>query len=102
MFNWKLLEVVSSNGFLEFVKYNVAYIQGENKVETEGYCYLKLSENVKFESLTEAELTEYVKRFYIQENVNTIESRLVEQMENLTKNTTNLPPWHIDTFKVKV
>jgi hypothetical protein len=102
MFNWKLLEIVSSNNVLDYVKYYVSCVQGDNKVETEGYCYLKLAENVSFESLTEPELTEYVKRFYIQENVNTIESNLAKQMENLTKNTTNLPPWHIETFKVEV
>lgn len=102
MFNWKILEVLSSDGQIEHVKYKVTATKGEHTVETEGYCQLKLDENIKFADLIEVELTEYLKRFYIQNDVNSIESRLSEQLDYLEKNTTTTPPWHVETFKVEV
>lgn len=102
MFNWKITEVLSADGQIEHVKYKVTATKGEHTVETEGYCALKLDENVNFKDLIEVELTEYLKRFYIQDGVNLIESRLSEQLDYLAKNTTTIPPWHVETFKVEV
>lgn len=102
MFKWEILEVLSANNTLENIKYKVSLIEGEHVVETEGNCPLILPENVVFKDLIEVELIEYMKRFYIQDDVNTIESNLTKQMANLTKVQTNLPPWHIETFKLEV
>lgn len=101
-FNWKILEVSSFNGILNYVKYYVSATKNDLKVETEGYAYLKLPEEVVFKDLIEVELLEYLKRFYIQDEVNLIESRLIEQLSYLEKTASTIPPWHIDTFKVEV
>lgn len=101
-FKWEMLEISSVNKSLEHIKYRVTATEAENQVITEGYARFELPAEANFDSLTEAELLEYLKRFYIQGEVNTIESRLTEQLANLAKNRTNLPPWHIETFKVEV
>jgi hypothetical protein len=101
-FDWKITEIESSDNKLNHVKYYVKAQNGEKSVETEGYCFLKLQDEVSFADLLEVELIEYLKRFYIQDDVNLIESRLTEQLSYLEKTASTTPPWHIDTFKVEV
>ena len=101
MITWKILEVVSVNDAIDYVKYRATITEGDLKVETEGNCHLTLSEEVVFKDLIEPELIEYVKRFYIQNDVNSIESNLSQQLEYLKKNTSTTPPWHVETFKVE-
>lgn len=101
-FTWEITEVLSENEVLKSVKYQVTAKDGEKEVKTEGYCFLTLPPEVIFKDLLESELIEYLKRFYIQSDVNTIESRLNEQLEYLNQQTSNIPPWHIETFKVEV
>lgn len=99
-FNWKILEVLSENGQLKHVKYNVTAIDGDKTVETEGYARFELPQEVVFENILEVELLEYVKRFYTQNDLNSIEYRLSEQMIDLQKTVTTEPPWKVETFKL--
>jgi hypothetical protein len=101
-FEWKILEVASSDNNLEHIKYKVTAVEGDKSVETEGYAFLKLASEVSFNDLLEVELIEYLKRFYIQGDVNTIEFRLNEQLAYLQKNTSTTPPWHKETFKLEI
>jgi hypothetical protein len=101
-FNWKMTEILSEDNVLKHIKYEVTATRDENTVTTEGYAFLKLPEEVSFTNLLELELLEYLKRFYIQNDVNLIESRLSEQLDYLTKTTSTIPPWHVETFKVEV
>lgn len=101
-FDWKILELSSSESVLEHIKYKVTAKEGENEVSTEGYARFELPSEVNFNNLIEVELIEYLKRFYIQNDVNSIESRLKEQLAYLKKNSTTTPPWHVETFKVEV
>ena len=101
-FKWEMLEVSSADNTLEHIKYRVTATQGDLEVVTEGYARFKLPEGIVFSNLLEAELLEYLKRFYIQNDVNSIESRLSEQLAYLAKNTSTTPPWHVETFKVEV
>jgi len=101
-FDWKMTEILSENNVLKHIKYEVTATKGENSVKTEGYAFLNLPEEVNFSELIEVELLEYLKRFYIQNDVNLIESRLSEQLDYLKKNTSTIPPWHVETFKVEV
>lgn len=101
-FDWKILETSFVDKNVEFVKYYVKATENDLFVETEGYAEFKLPPEVIYETLTEEELTRYLKRFYIQNETNTIELRLTEQLANLAKNRTNLPPWHVPTFKLDI
>ena len=101
-FEWKILEVESENNVLNHVKYQVIGTENEHKVVTEGYAFLSLPTEVDFKSLIEIELLDYLKRFYIQNNVNSIEYRLSEQLAYLAKNKTTIPPWHVETFKLEI
>ncbi len=101
-FNWEILEVASHGKVLEHVKYRVTATSGEHQVVTEGYARFQLPAEADFEKLIEVELLEYLKRFYIQNDVNSIESRLSEQLAYLSKTATTTPPWHVETFKVEV
>jgi hypothetical protein len=102
MFNWKILEVASIDGKLKHIKYHVSAEKNCFFVETEGYAEFDLPSEVNFKDLIEVELIEYLKRFYIQDGVNLIESRLNEQLDYLSQNVTTTPPWHVETFKVEV
>jgi hypothetical protein len=97
-----MTEILSEDNILKHIKYEVIAKEGDLSVTTEGYCYLNLPEEVTFSNLIEVELLEYLKRFYIQNDVNLIESRLSEQLSYLQKNTSTIPPWHVETFKVEV
>lgn len=101
-YEWKIDEVASVDGKLKHVKYKVTAIDGDNKVETEGYAYFDLPDEVVFSNLMEAELLEYTKRFYTQNNINSIEYRLAEQMVEVKKSVSTEPPWHVPTFKVGI
>lgn len=101
MITWKILEVSSVNGLIDYVKYRATITEGDLKVETEGNCPLVLPEEVVFANLIEPEMIEYVKRFYIQNDVNSIESNLIKQLEYLKQNPSTTPPWHVETFKVE-
>jgi hypothetical protein len=101
-FNWEILEVSSVNKCLKHIKYRVTLNDEDFKVVTEGYARFDLPSEVIFENVLEVELLEYLKRFYIQKDVNTIESRLSEQLAYLKKEQSTIPPWHIETFKVEV
>lgn len=101
-FDWKMTEVLSEDGVLKHVKYEVTATEGESVVTTEGYARFELPEGIVFSNLLEAELLDYLKRFYIQNDVNLIESRLTEQLAYLQKSTSTTPPWHVETFKVEV
>jgi hypothetical protein len=100
-FTWKITEVLSENDVLQNVKYEVIGEQDGKQVSTEGYAALKLPQEVKFKELLERELLSYLRSFYIQGDVNLIESRLAEQLDYLNKNMTTKAPWHIDTFTIE-
>lgn len=100
-FTWKITEVLSENDVLQNVKYEVIGEQDGKEVATEGYAPIELPQEVKFSELSERELLSYLKRFYIQGDVNLIESRLAEQLNYLNKNITTKAPWHIDTFTIE-
>lgn len=101
-FDWKMTEILSEDGVLKHIKYEVTATEGENVVTTEGYARFQLPAEVNFSTLLEVELLEYLKRFYIQNDVNSIESRLSEQLAYLQKTPSTTPPWQLETFKVEV
>jgi hypothetical protein len=101
-FDWKITETSFIDKNIDFLKYKVTATEGDLSVETEGYAKFKLPEEVVFENLIESELLEYLKRFYIQEGVNTIEFRLSEQLAYLQRNASTIPPWHVETFKLEI
>ncbi len=101
-FEWKILETSFFDKNIDYLKYYVKATDNNLSVETEGYARFKLTGEINFDSLIESELLEYLKRFYIQDGVNTIESRLSEQLAYLQKKTSKTPPWHVDTFKLEI
>lgn len=101
-FTWKMTEILSENNVLKHIKYEVIGEQDGKQVKTEGYAVFDLPKEVEFKNLLEHELLEYLKRFYIQDDVNLIESRLTQQLDYLNKNLSTKAPWHIDTFKMEV
>lgn len=101
-FDWKMTEILSEDNVLKHIKYEVTATEGENVVSTEGYARFELPTGIVFSNLLEAELLDYLKRFYIQNDVNSIESRLSEQLAYLQKTPSTIPPWHVETFKVEV
>jgi len=98
-FNWKISETVVQDGFLKSLKYFCKAIDGDLSVETEGYWSMKNTYTVTRDSY-ETEVVNWLIDETTQDGVNTIKSRLQEQLDNLRNPISTSLPWAVPTFKV--
>jgi hypothetical protein len=98
-FNWKISETVVQDGFLKSLKYYCKAIDGDLSVETEGYWSMKNTYTVTRDSY-ETEVVNWLIDETTQDGVNTIKSRLQEQLDNLRNPISTSLPWAVPTFKV--
>lgn len=100
-FQWKILEATCIDNQITHAKYYCKATDGDLSVETEGNAYGDFSFGIPYKDITEQNVVTAVKKLYVQDGINLIESNLTEQLQNLGKSTV-LPPWHVETFKVEV
>jgi hypothetical protein len=100
-FEWKILESTCDNESITHAKYYCKASDGENFVETEGNAYGDFSFGIVYSEITEQNVIDSVKKLYIQDDINLIESNLEKQLKSVKKEVV-LPPWHVETFKVEV
>jgi hypothetical protein len=98
-FNWKISETVVQDGFLKSLKYYCKAVDGDLSVETEGYWSMKNTYTVTRDSY-ETEVVNWLIDETTQDGVNTIKSRLQEQLDNLRNPVSTSLPWAVPTFKV--
>jgi DNA replicative helicase MCM subunit Mcm2 (Cdc46/Mcm family) len=98
-FNWKISETVVQDGFLKSLKYYCKAVDGDLFVETEGYWFMKNTYTVTKDSY-ETEVVNWMIDETTQDGVNTIKSRLQEQLDNLRNPVSTSLPWAVPTFKV--
>jgi hypothetical protein len=99
-FDWKILEIKSSDEIITGAKYFVSATDGEYTVETEGNCDIPLVEVVSaFDTVTEEQVAGWVKKETMIGDQNSIELRLQEQLEVLKNQTKVKAPWVKTTFK---
>lgn len=100
-FEWKILEVTCDGESITHAKYYCKATDGEYSVETEGNAYGDFSFGIPYKEIAEINVLNALKNLYTQNGVNSIESNLATQIENLKKEPV-LPPWHVPTFKLEV
>ena len=97
MFTWKILEVYADAGVITSVKYYCSVTNGDDTVETEGYWSFPEGGNVAFENVTEEMIAKWIEDSAVVDGKNVIKSRLLEQLETLSKKPVPAP-WMPQTF----
>jgi hypothetical protein len=91
IFNWKILEVYADGDSITSAKYLCSVKDGDNTVETEGYWSFPEAGTVPFANVTEEMIAKWIEDSSIVDGKNVIKSRLVEQLESLSKKPVPAP-----------
>jgi hypothetical protein len=91
MFTWKILEVFADGEAITSVKYLCSVKDGDNIVETEGYWNFPEAGTVPFAEVTEEIIAQWIEDSSMVDGKNVIKSRLVEQLESLSKKPVPAP-----------
>lgn len=90
-FTWKILEVYADSGSITSVKYLCSVEDGSNTVSTEGYWSFPEAGDVPFADVTEDMIAKWIEDSSVVDGKNVIKSRLVEQLESLSKKPVPAP-----------
>jgi len=102
-FTWKILELSAENEVINHAKYMVTATDGTNTVETEGNWYFKAEPgNVPFSQVTEELVAQWVENETMKDGVCVIKSRLEEQLAEISKSKTVVPPWKPQVFTPEI
>jgi hypothetical protein len=100
---WKILEISAEEGVITHAKY---YVTAEDEgfiVETEGnWWFSDKIMKTPFSEVTEADVASWVEKETTQDGVNSIKSRLEEQLATLKGNRVVVAPWLPQKFVPKV
>ena len=96
-FIWKILEIYADDGLITSAKYLCSVNDGKNTVETEGYWSFPEAGTVPFSNVTEEMIVKWIEDSSVVDGKNVIKSRLVEQLESLSKKPVPAP-WLPQTF----
>lgn len=96
-FTWKILEVYADAETITSVKYLCSVDDGDNIVSTEGYWSFPKAGTVQFADVTEEMIAKWIEDSSVVDGKNVIKSRLVEQLESLSKKPVPAP-WMPQTF----
>jgi len=88
---WKILEIYADDGLITSVKYLCSVNDGDNIVETEGYWSFPEAGTVPFAEVTEEMIAKWIEDSSMVDGKNVIKSRLVEQLESLSKKPVPAP-----------
>jgi hypothetical protein len=98
-FKWSILDVFAENELIVQAKYKVTIDDGENTVETEGNWFFdKPVLKVPFDQVTEEMVCSWIEQETMKDGVNLIKSRLEEQLKELNKAQSVIPPWMPQVF----
>lgn len=97
-FIWKILEIYADDGLITSAKYLCSVIDGDKTVDTEGYWTFQEPQLiVPFDQVTEEMIAKWIEDSSVVDGKNVIKSRLVEQLETLSKKPVPAP-WLPQTF----
>jgi hypothetical protein len=102
-FVWKISEIQNNGELIICAKYHVIATEDDLSVETEGYWKFgdpKLG--VPFDQVTEEMIVNWIEKETMRDGVCVIKSRLIEQLDSLSKSQFVPPPWMPQTFSVKL
>jgi hypothetical protein len=101
MFNWKIIEISANDGIVKSAKYYVSCVEDDLTVETEGYWFFDGEATIPFESLTEDHVIDWIKKSAVKDGKQLIESRLIEQINELKNKKQTIAPWMPQIFTLK-
>ena len=94
MITWKITDTTSENGVITSAKYFVTAVDGDDKVETEGYWYFDCpTAKVPFEQVTEEMVAKWIEDEAVTDGVCHITANLEKQLEELKKPKSAPAPW---------
>lgn len=97
-FTWKILEIYADDGLITSAKYLCSVTDGDKTVDTEGYWTFQDPMMVTpFEEVTEEMIAKWIEDSAVVYGKNVIKSRLLEQLETLSKKPVPAP-WMPQTF----
>jgi hypothetical protein len=100
---WKILEISAEEGVITHAKYHVTAEDEGLIVETEGnWWFSDKIMKTPFNEVTEADVASWVEKETTQDGVNSIKSRLEEQLATLKGNRVVVAPWLPQKFVPKV
>jgi len=100
---WKILEISAEEGVITHAKYHVTAEDEGLIVETEGnWWFSDKIMKTPFSEVTEADVASWVEKETTQDGVNSIKSRLEEQLATLKGNRVVVAPWLPQKFVPKV
>lgn len=100
-YQWKVLDIVSQNEQIAYVKYKVVASNGNNLVETEGNWEFKDKTHFLQDQTTEKDVIAWVQAESIIDEKCIIEDNLKNQLLALEPVSLK-KPWVLPTFTVKI
>ena len=98
-YDWKILELLKTDGKIQSVKYCVKATNEKNTVVTEGYWKFRTKYDYA-ENLTEHQVAHWLELDAQEGDRHMIKTRLDEQLAALENAESRDPPWKVETFKV--
>ena len=102
IFTWKVLDIVSENNAIAYVKYKVKATDDENVVEAEGNWTFKDTSHFLQDQTTEKDVIAWIQAESKIDEKCIIEDNLEKQLLTLNKQVSLKKPWVLPTFTVKI
>lgn len=98
-YKWSILDISAKDGLITHAKYKVELSDQDQIVETEGNWFFdKPVLKVPFDKVTEEMVCSWIEQETMKDGVNLIKSRLEEQLNELNKASSVIPPWMPQVF----
>ena len=101
-FTWKILQTTSLGENLISVNYLVTAQEGDNQVQSQGHADVNGKISVPYAEIREAHVLDCLREMYLQDEPNSLKSRLQEQLDSLKSAAHNDLPWKDQIFSVKL
>jgi len=99
MITWKILDIQADAELITYAKYHVAIVENGNIIETEGnWKFQGDVASIPFKDITEEIVINWIKNESFIDGKCIIESRLIEQLQNIQKQNTVVAPWLPQVF----
>jgi hypothetical protein len=99
MITWKITDTTSENEVITSAKYYVFAVDGDYKVEAEGYWYFDCpTAKVPFAEVTEEMVAKWIQEEAVKDGECHITVRLLEQLEEIKKSKSAPAPWMPQVF----
>jgi hypothetical protein len=100
-FDWKILKISAVNSDLKSANYLVTAKEGDHEVQSQGHADIEGKISLPFANVREADILACLREMYMQDEPNSLKSRLQEQLDYLKNDVNTDLPWQNQVFSVK-